>query len=74
MKYELTVNGRSARFVVRDGERFDDALSRGAAKIGWRGMAWCQPNFETLHEVTVTKKPHTKGGARAFSKGICVKV
>lgn len=73
-KYEITVGGRSARFVWRDGEDFQSALSRGAARLGYRGWAWPQENFDLNHQVTVTHKPARGENAREAFNGLCCEV
>lgn len=72
-KYELTVAGRSARFIVRKGECFNDALSRGASKLGYYGGAWAQPNFHMHGLVTVTDRM-MNGNSRAAYNGQCSQV
>ena len=73
-KFELTVNHKSARFIVREGEDFETALSRGAAALGYRGGAFCQPNFQSNRIVTVTEKPVGQSNARASYNGICSEI
>jgi hypothetical protein len=65
--YELTVSGKSARFTVRDGEDFDAGLSRGAAKLGYRGGAWRQPNGQ---QVTVTDSARGSSARQSYT-GVC---
>lgn len=69
--YSLTVAGKTTRFIHRDGEEFDEALSRGAAKLGYRGGAWAAANFHMNHQVIVTSKPARGESARASFTGVC---
>lgn len=72
--YSLTVAGKTARFVVREDELFNDALSRGAAKLGYRGGAFTQPNFHLGGLVTVCDRPARGSNARAAYNGQCAEV
>lgn len=71
-KFSLTVAGKSVNFIQRGDERFDDALSRGAAKLGYRGGAFAQPNFSCSHQVTVCDRPASRtSNARQSYNGVC---
>lgn len=78
--YNLTVNNRSVNFTQKvDKETFENALCRGAAKIGFRGGAWINQNFHINHLVTVCRKPTARGKkdtgtARQVYTGVCVEV
>lgn len=73
-KFLLTVNDKTAVFVQRADEDFGAALSRGAAKLGFRGGAFAQPNFAMNHQVTVTDRPATRSNARQAYNGVCVQI
>lgn len=68
-KYTLRVNGKQTNFIRRASESLNDALSRGAAKLGFRGGAFTGPNFSVNHQVTVCD-PDVGAGRQSYT-GTC---
>lgn len=64
MKITLQIGYKTASAIVRQNDTFplDDALSRAAAKIGWRGGAWSTDKNQGL--CSVTKKSARGTNAR----------
>jgi hypothetical protein len=61
----LNIGDRTATARIIDGDDLIDALSRAAAKLGWRGGAWPNENAHLNGSCTVTKMHRRWDASRA---------